>query len=288
MEAEMKHEGRSVIRIGDKTSHGGQVISASSGTVVMGKLAALEGDMSICPQCKGKFALKPDGAGAKHEGKSYAYHDDLTECGARLISSLSSSGGGAHDGQLHQQATTNATPRESAEEKAIRIDMRRARYRDENSEYLKNKNVQAFLKAVAEAEGGGYDFKFGAVKGRKNDPWRFGDYSTHPGPGKGGVMTAAGMYQITKATWTDHGNQRMGLTDFSPDTQDLIAVSIIRGGAVIDKLIAGDIEAVLLKTSVQWAALPMGRGKPGRYPGQHYVEFEKFVAMYKAAGGAFQ
>jgi uncharacterized Zn-binding protein involved in type VI secretion len=93
MEVDMKHEGRGVIRIGDKTSHGGQVISASSGTVVMGKLAALDGDMSVCPQCKGKFALKPDGGGAKHEGKSYAYHDDLTECGARLISSLSPSGG---------------------------------------------------------------------------------------------------------------------------------------------------------------------------------------------------
>ncbi|MBY0241209.1 MAG: PAAR domain-containing protein [Burkholderiaceae bacterium] len=89
----MKHEGRAVIRVGDKTSHGGQVISASSGTVVMGKLAALDGDMSICPQCKGKFALKPDSAGAKHEGKPYAYHDDLTECGARLISSLSFSSG---------------------------------------------------------------------------------------------------------------------------------------------------------------------------------------------------
>jgi uncharacterized Zn-binding protein involved in type VI secretion len=94
----MKHEGRGVIRIGDKTSHGGQVISASSGTVVMGKLAALDGDMSVCPQCKGKFALKPDGAGARHEGNSYAYHDDVTECGARLISSLVSSGGaGASD-----------------------------------------------------------------------------------------------------------------------------------------------------------------------------------------------
>jgi uncharacterized Zn-binding protein involved in type VI secretion len=94
MEGEMKHEGRGVIRIGDRTSHGGQVVAASSGTVVMGKPAALDGDMSVCPQCKGKFALKPDGAGAKHEGKSYAYHDDLTECGARLISSLSPSAGG--------------------------------------------------------------------------------------------------------------------------------------------------------------------------------------------------
>ena len=42
----MKHDSRGVIRIGDKTTHGGEVISASSGTVVMGKLAALDG---ICP-----------------------------------------------------------------------------------------------------------------------------------------------------------------------------------------------------------------------------------------------
>lgn len=85
----MKHDGRGVIRIGDKTSHGGMVLSASSGTVVMGRPAALEDDMTVCPQCKGKYAIKPDGAGAKHEGKPYAYHNDRTECGALLISSLS-------------------------------------------------------------------------------------------------------------------------------------------------------------------------------------------------------
>ena len=62
----MKHEGRGVIRIDDKTDHGGWVIAASSGTVVMGKVAAL----------------------ARHEGRAYAYHGDLTECGARLITSL--------------------------------------------------------------------------------------------------------------------------------------------------------------------------------------------------------
>src|SRR4051794_20304329 len=39
-EATMKHKGRGVIRIGDKTDHGGTVLSTSSGTVVMGKPAA--------------------------------------------------------------------------------------------------------------------------------------------------------------------------------------------------------------------------------------------------------
>jgi uncharacterized Zn-binding protein involved in type VI secretion len=84
----MKHDGRGVIRIGDKTDHGGQVISATSETVVMSKTAVLQNDITFCPTCKGNYAIKPDGAGAKHQGKSYAYHGDVTECGARLISSL--------------------------------------------------------------------------------------------------------------------------------------------------------------------------------------------------------
>ena len=54
----------------------------------MGKLAALADDMTYCPKCKGQFAIKPDGKGAKHQGRAYAYHGDLTECGAHLITSL--------------------------------------------------------------------------------------------------------------------------------------------------------------------------------------------------------
>ena len=84
----MKHQGRAVIRINDKTDHGGQVISASSGTIVMGSVAALQGDMTKCPKCNGNFAIKPDGVGARHEGKPYAYDGDITECGAKLITSL--------------------------------------------------------------------------------------------------------------------------------------------------------------------------------------------------------
>lgn len=84
----MKHEGRGVIRIADKTDHGGQVIRVSSGTKVMGKEAALKGDMTFCPRCKGQFPIKPSDAGAKHETQPYAYDGDQTECGARLMSSL--------------------------------------------------------------------------------------------------------------------------------------------------------------------------------------------------------
>lgn len=53
----MKHEGRGVIRMNDKTDHGGQVISVSSGTVVMGTEAALADDMTFCPNVKEGFPL---------------------------------------------------------------------------------------------------------------------------------------------------------------------------------------------------------------------------------------
>jgi uncharacterized Zn-binding protein involved in type VI secretion len=84
----MQHQGRKVIRKGDKTDHGGQVISASSGTIVMGLEAALSGDMTLCPRCKAQFPIKADGAGAKHAGTAYAYENDVTACGAKLITSL--------------------------------------------------------------------------------------------------------------------------------------------------------------------------------------------------------
>lgn len=87
-ENHMIHEGRGVIRLNDKTDHGGQVISASSGTMVLGIQAALAGDMTVCPKCKGKFPINPDSVGARHLGQAYAYNNDLTACGAKLISSF--------------------------------------------------------------------------------------------------------------------------------------------------------------------------------------------------------
>ncbi|WP_254442110.1 paar repeat-containing protein [Duganella vulcania] len=185
---------------------------------------------------------------------------------------------------LHHRATRTTTPHEDAEAKAVRIKLSKEQRLAENREYLKDANVQAFLKAIADAEGGGYDFKYGAVKGKRNDPWRFTDFSTHPGPGSDGATTAAGMYQINKLTWQDHGEGRMGLTDFTPDTQDLIAVSILRGLGIIDKIKDGDIESGLSAASKPWAALPIGRGQAGRH-NQPCVTYEHFEAAYKVAGG---
>jgi len=78
---------RPVIRQGDTTSHGGVVITAS-GMNVMGKPVALTNDLAHCPQCKGDFAILPKGPGMQQGGRLVAHHDDVTACGATLISSL--------------------------------------------------------------------------------------------------------------------------------------------------------------------------------------------------------
>lgn len=176
-------------------------------------------------------------------------------------------------------ATRTASPAPSA-----RPTSRSAALLEENARHLAHPNVAAFLKAIAEAEGGGYDFKYGALKGRANDRWRFTDTSTHPGPGIDGKTTAAGMYQITRPTWEHHGG-KLGLHDFSPRTQDLIAVEILRSLGVIQAIKEGKLVAVMPKAARIWAALPKGPGQTNHYPPQPYVKFEKFLAKYRAAGG---
>jgi uncharacterized Zn-binding protein involved in type VI secretion len=81
-------QGRGVVRLGDKTTHGGQVISAAQDFTVLGKRVAVEGDSTYCPKCKGKYPIQPGGGTRKHHGKWVAYDQDPTACGARLISSL--------------------------------------------------------------------------------------------------------------------------------------------------------------------------------------------------------
>lgn len=125
---------------------------------------------------------------------------------------------------------------------------------------------------------------YGGVRGKKNDRWRFSDFSTHPGPGIDGRTTAAGRYQINKANWKENGEKKMGLTDFSADTQDLIAVEAIRYAHALDDVIAGDIEPAARKTSTIWAAIPKGPGIPND-AGQPYMHYENFLKAFKENGG---
>ena len=169
-------------------------------------------------------------------------------------------------------------------QKKISIDAQAVR-KAQNEEYLKQPNVQAFLDTISQAEGGDYDLKYGGIKGNKNDPWRITDYSTHPGPGYDGHTTAAGRYQINRDNWMENGVRKMGLTDFSPHTQDLIAVEGLRQQKTIDSVVAGDMRPSIAKAAKTWNALAQGPGLTNRVKGQHYVPYEDLIAMFKKNGG---
>ena len=77
---------RAIVRIGDKTTHGGTVVSGDQTYTVHGKQVARVGDKVACPKCLGVFPIV---SGAPHMFSSslIARHDDVTACGAKLIAS---------------------------------------------------------------------------------------------------------------------------------------------------------------------------------------------------------
>jgi uncharacterized Zn-binding protein involved in type VI secretion len=78
---------RPLIVLGDKTSHGGTVISADLTFDINGKYVARIGDMTVCPKCKGTFPITSGPSDlVDSDGNGYARHMDSTACGAKLIS----------------------------------------------------------------------------------------------------------------------------------------------------------------------------------------------------------
>ncbi|QJD99557.1 PAAR domain-containing protein [Massilia forsythiae] len=78
---------RPLIVLGDKTSHGGTVISADLTFDIHGKYVARVGDMTVCPKCKGTFPITSGPSDlVDSDGNGYARHMDSTACGAKLIS----------------------------------------------------------------------------------------------------------------------------------------------------------------------------------------------------------
>lgn len=78
---------KALIVIGDKTSHGGTVITCSQFSSTAGKGWARVGDMVSCPRCKGVFPIVEGDAAFRDDGRAVAYHGCKTACGAALISS---------------------------------------------------------------------------------------------------------------------------------------------------------------------------------------------------------
>lgn len=75
-----------LIRLGDKTSHGGTVLEASQESDSGGKAIARMGDKVSCPRC-GNNAIASGDQTLLVDGKPAARHGDKTACGATLIAS---------------------------------------------------------------------------------------------------------------------------------------------------------------------------------------------------------
>lgn len=63
--------------------------------------------------------------------------------------------------------------------------------------------------------------------------------------------TAAGRYQILKGT-----AKMLKMKDFTPESQDLAAIKLIKNAKAYDDVIAGNWEKAIEKTNKVWASLP--------------------------------
>lgn len=121
-----------------------------------------------------------------------------------------------------------------------------------------NPNVRAFLGMISDAEGtnsNGYATAFGGG--------RIPSLETHPNKashitdnaGHEVTTTAAGRYQVNKPTW-DEFSRKVGVSDFSPQSQDLVALGIIRQEGALQDVLSGNFDAAVQKVGNRWASLP--------------------------------
>ena len=146
------------------------------------------------------------------------------------------------------------------------------------------RNVCAFLDMIAYSEIGpkllaasddGYNVVVGGTL--------FSGYVDHPRKlvtlSNGLKSTAAGRYQLL-SRYFDIYKAQLRLKDFSPLSQDLIAVQQIRERKALPLISAGRIPEAIAQVSNIWASLP------GAGYGQHENKAEALVVAYQNAGGS--
>lgn len=131
--------------------------------------------------------------------------------------------------------------------------------RDRAEEALKNPNVQLFLDLLAEAEGAskGYNTLFGGsvLQDLSDHPKIMQDYLNSK-TGEVSKTSAAGRYQFKKDSWEEQ-EKRLGLTDFTPHSQDLAAVGLMMyKPSTLEALKKGDFNKALKDYGSYWASLP--------------------------------
>ena len=155
--------------------------------------------------------------------------------------------------------------------------------------------IKAFLDLVAFSEGtsthlltknDGYDVNVTGIHG----PSVFDGFAKHPFEDGGEVIvrtgppvlasTAAGRYQLLARYWKAYKAQ-LHLADYSPASQDAVAIQQIRERRGLDMIEAGDIAVAIAACSNIWASFP------GNDYGQCGKSLATLVAKYQEllAGG---
>jgi muramidase (phage lysozyme) len=152
---------------------------------------------------------------------------------------------------------------------------------DECAAALESPRMLAFLAMIRAGEGtsdaDGYRRHFGGEL--------FDSFADHPRRkitkalgGRPITSSAAGAYQFLAATW-DECRAALGLPDFTPRSQDLAAVFLLRRRKALDAVLAGDVRRAIALCAREWASLP---GSPY---GQPVKTMAQALAVYEAALG---
>lgn len=156
------------------------------------------------------------------------------------------------------------------------------------------RNLAAFLDMLAWSEGtagigdDGYNVLVGSCKAQAI---LFSSYAAHPmlyvrlraddpktPQNEELVSSAAGRYQLLGRYFAPY-SQQLGLADFSPASQDKIAIQQIRECGALDAIEAGDLAGSVQRCSHIWASLP------GAGYGQYEQKLADLRTQFTKAGG---
>ena len=156
-----------------------------------------------------------------------------------------------------------------------------------------SRNALAFLDMLAWSEGtstspatalDGYDV---IVTGIDRKPEIFTDFSDHPFAkgrhskvinSKGLTSNASGRYQQMLKDWPYY-RTLLALPDFSPISQDLLALQHIRECRALPDVHAGRVETAIERCRSIWASLP------GAGYGQREHRLGDLIQQYRLVGG---
>ena len=143
-------------------------------------------------------------------------------------------------------------------------------------------NEKAFLTMLAISEGTehiGHEHGYNVLVGGTT----FSSYADHPRKtvklSKSLSSTAAGRYQILERYY-DAYRVKLGLKDFSPASQDAIAMQLIRECRALGAINSGYIRDAIVACSSRWASLP------GAGYGQRENSLLDLIRAYQRAGGS--